>query len=236
MIVGYERVKNFENLYEREGAYHHEAYGFRSWFLRDNYEAIAKECSRSEVVLDLACGEGCLGPYLRVKWLAGVDYSQKALDLNRRLHPGVYDELHWGDMRRLKELKLSHRFFDTVVCSLSLMYLIQKDLIRCLRELHERLALGGSFVFTYPTLSPNRAGNPEACELHPEELARELIRAGLEIQRQVPICPWISQEDVKRSESEETRWQTFETYQRAKRRMTLQTSYHFLCRAVKQEE
>lgn len=233
MSIDYHRIKDFKAIYEKEGAYHHHARGFRSWFLRDNYTAIARECRKDDTVLDLACGEGCLGPYLDVKWLVGVDYSEEALRLNRELHPNVYDELRLGDLRSLAKMDLPRSFFNVVVCSLSLMYLVEEDLKRCVREVHDFLLRGGYFVCTYPTVGPYRKGCLEAAELPPEDLIERLLEVGFKFEKAVPICPLVPKNVVETSEAAETEEIAYREYLVAKKRMTLETSYHFLCKVRK---
>src|SRR5262245_12286287 len=167
-------MKDFHALYRTQGPYHHTATGFRSWFLRDNYMAIGRHCRPSDSVLDLACGEGCLGAHLDVARLAGVDYSPDALDFNRQLHPGVYNRLHLGDMRALEAVRFGPDRFSVVVCSLSLMYLGPDELVRCVTHVRELLDPGGSFICTYPTAGAQRPASDHAIELTPEELDRRL--------------------------------------------------------------
>lgn len=232
-MSSYEKMKDFKAIYRTEGAYHAQASGFRAWFLRDNYAAIAEECGKDDAVLDLACGEGCLGPYLDVKWLVGMDYSEEALRLNRELYPDVYDELVLGDLRVLGELNLPRSSFDVVTCSLSLMYLVGQDLDQCLREVWRFLLPGGCFVCTYPTVGPYRKGSPEAAELPAEELVERLRQAGFVLEKMGPICPLVSRRVVEQSESRESEAAAYREYLSARECMTLETSYHFLCRARK---
>jgi len=226
----YDKMKDFKGIYEKEGAYHYCAKGFKSWFLKDNYMAIAKECEKENAVLDLGCGEGCLGIYLNVKRLVGIDYSEKALELNRKLYPNVYDELYLGDLRNLEKVKIPDSTLDVVICSLSLMYLLKEDLNKCLKKIYDFLVPQGIFLFTYPTVGPHRKGSPEAFELPIDELKMELIKAHFTIEKLKPICPFIPKNIVEKSEREETREMAYKEYQSAKKRMTLETSYHFICK------
>jgi SAM-dependent methyltransferase len=158
----YGSMKDFRRLYCTEGPYHRRAVGFRSWFLRDNYAALAAETRATDEVLDLGCGEGCLGELLQVRRLVGVDHSEQALALNRQLFPGVYHDLLLADLRDLEQLPLPRPGFDVVVCSLTLMYVARRDLDGCLAQIRRLLRAGGQFVFSYPTVSRYRAANPTA--------------------------------------------------------------------------
>jgi len=231
--MNYKNMKDFKTIYQQEGAYHYHASGFKSWFLRDNYLAIAKECQKDDTVLDLACGEGCLGKYVDVFRLVGVDYSEEALCLNRKLYPNVYDELYLGDLRSLEKLEIARSSFTVVVCSLSLIYLLQDDLRKCLKDVYGFLVSGGYFICTYPTVGPYRNSSPEAAELPPEALKEELVRAGFTVGKLVPFCPLISKRVVAHSEVKDTEKVAYLEYLSAKASMTLETSYHFLCKVRK---
>jgi len=229
----YTKLKDFKIIFQKQGAYHVSPRGFKGWFLRDNYRAIAEECNPNDVVLDIGCGEGCLGEYLEVKKLIGVDYSQVALDLCQQLYPGVYDDLLLGDLRRLEALSLPKESFSLIICSLSLMYLIGSDLTKCLKQTYRLLKPKGYFVFTYPTVGPLRKGNEEAAELQPHVLQEEIKKAGFTIEKIKPIVPLISEETVKNSFFKGKAKKAFKQYLRTKKRMTLESSYHFLGKARK---
>jgi len=216
----YTRLKDFKTIFQKQGAYHANPKGFQAWFLKDNYQAIAKESNPNDVVLDIGCGEGCLGKYLKVKKLIGVDYSPAALNLCQQLYPKVYDDLLLGDLRRLETLFLAKKSFSLIICSLSLMYLIDSDLIKCLQEIYKLLKPKGYFVFTYPTVGPLRKGNKQAAELQPSVLQEKIKQVGFTITKIKPIVPFISKK-------------TFKQYLKSKKKMTLESSYHFLGKARK---
>ncbi len=229
----YARFKDFKTIYKTQGAYHYHSNGFKLWFLKDNYQAIADECNKSDSVMDLACGEGCLGSYLDVSHLEGVDYSEEALNLNRQLYPGVYDKLHLGDLRYLDKLSIPLESFTVAACSLSLMYLTPEDLDKCLHDIYGLLKSKGIFVCTYPTVGPNRKGSTEALEIEPHVLTQHMSKAGFSLEELKPFCPLVPKEVVDAGELEETRDEAFAEYQRAKETMTLETSYHFICKVRK---
>jgi len=233
MDYDYRNMKDFRAIYKTEQAYHHTATGFRSWFLRDNYESIAKECCTQDTALDLGCGEGCLGQYLDVKWLAGVDYSEDALSLCKKLYPDDYDELHLGDMRSIEKVRFAKPSYDLILCSISLMYLFGDDLEKCLRDVHSLLSSGGCFVFTYPTLGPHRKGSPEAAELPPDELLNKFLKVGFELEKMLPICPLVPKSVVDQSTLKESEEAAYRAYANAKANMSMETSYHFLCKVSK---
>ena len=86
----YTDLKDFDRLYREQGAYHAKANGYKKWFLTDNYRSISAECKNARTVLDLACGDGVLGPHLSCDYLAGVDHSATALELNHQLSSLMY--------------------------------------------------------------------------------------------------------------------------------------------------
>jgi len=224
----YTQLKDFKSIYKNQGAYHLNPKGFKAWFLTDNYKAIAKESNTNDIVLDLTCGEGCLGKYLKVKKLIGLDNSQAALKLCQRIFPGVYDDLLFGDLRKLDSLSLPEESFSLIVCSLSLMYLIGSDLNKCLSQIYKLLKPNGRFIFTYPTVGPLRKGSHEAAELHPAVLQDKLKQAGFNINKIKPIVPLIPKQVVKDSLVKAKTKNANKAYIKAKKKMTLESSYHFL--------
>jgi SAM-dependent methyltransferase len=181
-------------------------------------------------VLDLACGEGCLAPHLPGRTLVGVDYSEVALELNRRLYPGGYAELLVGDLRRLDALPLRPGSFDTALCSLSLMYLVGDDLVRCLAAVRALLRPGGAFAFTYPAVHALRPANDTAAELPPETLRALLAQQGFAEARAVPFCPLVPREVVAQSAELATADAARRAYEAARAGMSLDNCYHWLYR------
>ena len=165
-------MKDFNTIYIQEGAYHHNVTGFRAWFLQDNYASIGRYCVGRKRILDLGCGEGCLAPYVADAELDGVDNPDRALALNRDLFPGRYRRLLRSDLARLDDLRLDGGYYDCIICSLTLMYLVGADLDRCLAEVWRLQSKGGIFLVTYPTLGPHRQGSPDAVEISPRRSKR----------------------------------------------------------------
>jgi SAM-dependent methyltransferase len=224
----YRSMKDFGRIYSTEGAYHQQATGFKAWFLSDNYQAIAQQARPDDEVLDLGCGEGCLGEQLEVKRLVGVDNSEHALELCRELYPGVYHDLLRGDLRSLDELQLPRPGFDLVTCSLTLMYVAQPDLPRCLTEVRRLLRPGGRFVFSYPTVSQYREANPTADELPADQLRWLLQQAGFcEVSMQ-PLAPLLGPELVRKAGNPRRAEDVRRAYQQARKSMSLERCYHWL--------
>jgi len=233
----YTDLKNFERLYREKGAYHSTAHGYKKWFLTDNYRSIAAECKNAHKVLDLACGEGVLGSHLSCDYLAGVDNSESALELNRENNPSLYNDLYQVDMRDLTKIRFKRiNQFDHVVCSLSLMYILREDLEQVLKQINKLIAPKGRFIFTYPLFHDLRKSSPEADELHYKELTEFLSNTGFKIEAMYPFCPMVPSWVYEMSADSEKEEEGFNEYEALKNRMTMETAYHFLCNASKQDD
>jgi SAM-dependent methyltransferase len=221
-------MRDFETFYLQHGPYHHKADGFRAWFLNDNYAAISRHCVGRRRFLDLGCGEGCLAAYVTDIELDGVDYSDRAIALNRELFPGRYRRLFKSDLAALADLRLNEGYYDCIVCSLALMYLEADSLDRCLTETHRLLPKGGALLITYPTVGPHRKSNPDAVELPPAALKAVLERAGYRVSTIEPYCPFLAASVIEQSKEEATRAAARMQYLAAAAIMTVENSYHFL--------
>lgn len=233
----YTDLKDFERLYREKGAYHSTSHGYKKWFLTDNYRSIAAECKNAHKVLDLACGEGGLGSHLNCDYLAGVDYSESALELNRENNPSLYNDLYLADMRNLTKIRFNRiNRFDYVVCSLSLMYILREDLEQVLKQINELIVPKGRFIFTYPLFHDLRKASPEADELHYKELAEFLSDTGFEIEAMYPFCPMVPSWVYEKSSDSKKEKDAFKEYEALKTRMTMENAYHFLCNASKRDD
>jgi SAM-dependent methyltransferase len=221
-------MKDFDRVYREDGAYHCQADGFQAWFLADNYFAIKRQCVDRKRILDLGCGEGCLARYVTDAEIDGVDYSDRAIVLNRNLFPGRYRRLFRADLASLGDLALIAGSYDCIVCSLTLMYLDGPNLRRCLDETLRLLTKGGVFVATYPTVGPHRQGSPEAAEIPPAALEIALEDVGYRICTMEPSCPFLPASVVEQSKNEVTRESAHAKYIAAAAQMKLENSYHFL--------
>jgi len=230
----YEHIKRFEDIYQKKGPYHELAAGFTYWFLQDNYRTIAQYCKKSDIVLDLACGEGCLSRHLDVQKLVGLDHSPKAMELNAELYPGVYDDLFLSDMRTLGAIKFPVDSFSVVICSLSLMYLIGEDVDNCLQNVYNLLNGNDRFLITYPAQNEYRKASSEADELEFDELKRKLQMRKFEVNRVIPICPVMSKELVEVSESLEHDGSVYREYEEKKKMMNMDNCYHYFMECIKQ--
>jgi SAM-dependent methyltransferase len=225
------KMKDFKQVYADQGAYHSDAKGFKSWFLEDNYRAIADFCHPGRV-LDLGCGEGCLADYIEPEYLTGIDYSEEALAMNKALYPGRYAELFASELVSIGTLALNPNSFDSIVCSLTLMYLEKADLDICLQAVKSLLNRGANFIITYPTVSHFRQSNPEAAELMPDMLSERITANGFHVQTIKPFCPLVPVEVIDASTDINTYEKSFAYYQNAKDKMTMETSYHFVIEAI----
>lgn len=221
-------MKDFNLVYLQDGAYHHRADGFRAWFLHDNYAAIGRHCMGRKRILDLGCGEGCLAAYVPDADIDGIDYSNRALALNRQLFPGRYQHLFQADLASIDNLNLAAGSYDCVASSLTLMYLEGAGLDRCLVETMRVLSDDGIFIVTYPTTGPHRQGSPDAVELAPQTLQAALERAGYRIFITEPICPFLPAPVVEQSKNNKTQSAARAQYLAAAATMTVENSYHFL--------
>lgn len=182
-------MKDFAKEYKERGAYHSTARGFFSWWLHDNYRLLAHHICAGDTVLDLACGDGALVPYLPPCTLIGVDNVAHSLELNKKNHPGRYRQLVLDDMRALGQCGLSEQSFDSIICSLSLMYLERDELKKCLAQVRRLLKDGGMFACSYPSVHKKRSANPEARELPFHELRRIMEETPFRIKNVEYICP-----------------------------------------------
>ena len=182
-------MKDFEKIYKEEGAYHVKRKGFDKWWLDDNYSLIAAQIKNpSAVVLDLACGDGKLCEFISNP-LIGVDYSPTSIKLNRKFYKNRYKKLIVGDMREMEKIANEIGKVDIIVCSLSFMYLIPKDLEMCLTELKKILNKDGKIIFTYPNVSRYRTANKTSAEIDYPSLKEIFIKAGFRKIERINICP-----------------------------------------------
>jgi predicted TPR repeat methyltransferase len=94
--------------------------------------------------IDLGCGTGLCGPYLRAysRKLHGVDLSQQMLD--KAAERGLYDELSCADL--LSYLDGREAAFDLAVAADVFVYI--GDLAPVFRAVHAALRPGGRFCFS----------------------------------------------------------------------------------------
>ncbi len=76
-------MKDFEAIYRAEGRYHHQRTGFPAWWSHENYRILAGWIEAGERVLDLACGDGGLWPYVQTAEIVGTDLAPTGLTLAR---------------------------------------------------------------------------------------------------------------------------------------------------------
>lgn len=227
-------MKDFAKEYQERGAYHSTAKGFFSWWLQDNYRLLACGVKAGDAVLDLACGDGALVPFLPSCTLVGIDNVTHSLELNKKMYPGKYHQLVLGDMRALDQCGLPERSFDTIICSLSFMYLEQDELKTCLAQVHRLLKDGGMLTCSYPSVHKKRSANPEARELPFDELRRIMEETLFRVKNVEYICPLQPRMMVAWSTKPFLRVAARSYYALSKKiHNTFEDSYHFVLSAQK---
>jgi SAM-dependent methyltransferase len=116
-------------------------------FDRTFLDRFAKSIPAGEV-LDLGCGPGHVGKYLRERGLRGrgLDISPEMVRLARELNPAI--EFRQGDMR---ELPFSDGFFAGVVAFYSIIHLAPAELEPVFGELWRVLRPGGLLALAFHT-------------------------------------------------------------------------------------
>ncbi len=200
----YAKLKDFQKEYSENGAYHFNAKGFKSWWLTDNYKMLASFTSGEETILDVACGEGCLAGYLEsANRLYGLDMSEAAIDFMPDQYRSKYKKLCVGNMLHLDRFFSIKDEIDTIICSLSLMYLLPADVNLYLKKISQLLMPGGKFIFSYPNVFPGvRDANPEAAELTWTELDQALASNGFIIKERLGISGFIPKKYLEQSEND----------------------------------
>jgi predicted TPR repeat methyltransferase len=107
-------------------------------------QRLASQGRRWRHALDLGCGTGLCGPFLRevADRVTGVDLSSKMLEKARAL--GAYDALVQGDVAAF--LAQAEESFDLVVAADVFIYVGALDEV--FRLVAQRMPAGGSFCFT----------------------------------------------------------------------------------------
>lgn len=146
------KMKDFEQEYRDQGAYHHRLEGFSKWWMFDNYRILASWVEKEGRTLDLACGDGMIWRFLKTSEIIGVDHAPTGLRHSRQF---ARLPLVQADMKALPFKAGSIR---NIVCSLSFQYLPGPDLERCFHELARIMTKDGRLVFSYPNA---RSGGDE---------------------------------------------------------------------------
>ena len=68
------KMKEFEQEYRDQGAYHHRLEGFSKWWMFDNYPILASWVEKEGRTLDLACGDGMIWRFFKTYDIVGVDH------------------------------------------------------------------------------------------------------------------------------------------------------------------
>lgn len=140
-------VKDFESEYKEKGSYHHNAQGFKKWFLKVNYELLAKGVKSEDRLLDLGCGEGEFSKYAPTDNIIGIDNSQTAINLAKKIaKKGEYKVMD------MLNLDFENNLFDSSICSLTLFYFGKDSINKVLQEVKRVLKPHGRFIFSYKNL------------------------------------------------------------------------------------
>jgi SAM-dependent methyltransferase len=228
------RVKDFDEVYRKRGAYHTNAKGFDAWFLDENYTKIAAFFRPGDIILDLGCGEGRLSDYaIQAEAIDGVDYLKSALELNRTVYGKRYRNLFRAHLKDLATLGIPAQSYDRIVSSLTLMYLTRTELLECLNAARRLLRDDGTLIATYPNLTELRSPSAESFELPAPEVQKAFEEADFIVREIAPVCPFLPQEVVRQSYVNETTEAARQCYLLAKSLMEMTNSYHFLIAAGK---
>ena len=165
-------MKDFEREYRELGPYHHNLRGFSKWWILDNYRILASWTGRAGPTLDLACGDGMIWPFLESSGLIGVDHAPTGLKQSRSF-AGI--PLVQADMRALPFKAATIR---NVVCSLSLQYLEELDLEKCLFELSRVMTADGRLALSYPNVRAGANGSGSHAAVPYRRLLAELKKTG----------------------------------------------------------
>jgi predicted TPR repeat methyltransferase len=112
--------------------------------IRDKVLATCDTSSPRSDILDIGCGTGLCGPFLKpfAHTLIGVDLSAKMLSKAQQLT--LYDELHEAEL--CAYMQSCDRQFDYVVCADTFVYF--GELQKAFEAVHKILRAGGYFIFT----------------------------------------------------------------------------------------
>ncbi len=140
---------------------------------------------RSLAVLDVGCGTGLCGPFLRpyARQLTGVDLSARMVERARAR--GSYDELVVGELTDF--LSARKEVYDLIVSADTLVYF--GDLEAVCRAAGDALRPGGWFVFTVegspkPAEGPGFSLQPSGRYSHSDPYVRRVLaQAGMAVER-----------------------------------------------------
>jgi predicted TPR repeat methyltransferase len=130
------------------------------------WEAVRAACNVENkpalAVLDLGCGTGLCGPFLRpvARRLVGIDLSPNML--SKAAARAVYDQLNWGELTRW--LAECGQRFDLAIAADVLCYF--GDLSAALTNVHSVLLPGGYFACSLEAL-PSRESADDGFVLRP---------------------------------------------------------------------
>lgn len=145
------KLRNFDEEYKRKGAYQLQFRNYRLWWRNLNWRKLAGLVEEGDIVLDLGSGPGMLGDYILARGGQpfGIDNSPEAVKLSRALKEPV-------QLGEMTDIPFGDGYFDVVLCSLSLHYLSQSELYRCLDEIRRVLKKWGWFAVAYPNTKVKR--------------------------------------------------------------------------------
>ncbi len=151
-------------------------------------------------MVDLGCGTGLCGHHFipRTKYLAGVDISQKMLDIAEKKH--IYDELFHSDL--VDALAHWQNEIDVITAADVLVYM--GDLSAVMQACYRALVTGGLFAFTTEVTHEadfilTKSGRYAHSQRYLERLAQEygftiqtLHQIILREQQGLPVYGWLA--------------------------------------------
>jgi methionine biosynthesis protein MetW len=101
-------------------------------------------------VLDVGCGSGNLGKYLKEKlncYVVGIEVDEEAAKIASKF----YDEIIIADVEQLQELKYPQKYFDAIIMADILEHLKRPDLL--LIKLKQYLKTDGKLIASLPNVA-----------------------------------------------------------------------------------
>jgi 2-polyprenyl-3-methyl-5-hydroxy-6-metoxy-1,4-benzoquinol methylase len=127
-----------------------ERYGLSEFSPHGPHDKIVSMMGKGCKVLDVGCGVGKLGKYLKEKlncYVVGIEADEEAAKAAEKF----YDEVIVADVEQLRELKYPHKYFDTIIMADILEHLKRPDML--LIKLKPYLKPEGSVIASIPNIA-----------------------------------------------------------------------------------